>query len=548
MPRRMLLAASILSLAPACTVGGLDDDDGDDTPLIGAADPGLEAPASCGALVGDSPASTDASSYYYCSPRPRGVYMSRFSDGSTYSYSTGGEADSFPVATTKDLVNWNFVDADAKPKGADWQDPADRDYWPMEVIERNGRYYMFYAANANPANRPPPDGCNNNHFIGLAIADDPKGPFIDIGRPLMAGSDFEEDGVPWGRIRTVDPNPFVDADGNVYLYWSKPGGCYSYFNARVGSVVRESRIYGARLSDDLTQLATKPRLLLKPEQDWELDPDKKHFWNEAPEMVKRGARYYLMYSGNGYTTGEYAVGYATSLSPLGDFTKYNRNPILQKIDGIQKAGHHSIVPSPDGRDLYASYQTFEGRFISRLGRRHDGSLYINGPYADISAADGGVRFLPKPSGAVLRAPGGTVIGTVFDHSRDATVRASSTAAGTRADAVVDGEIGVRPRLADEAWVADGERVGAWVELTWSTPREVDTIAIYPPGDGAAIQRGRLTLDDGTVVRVIFPADDKAPAIVSTGRHTISRLHFTATDMRAPGPATLSEIAVLGPPL
>src|SRR5262249_47436222 len=148
-------------------------------------------------------------------------------------------------------------------------DKKDPDVWPMEVIERGGKFYMFYAAVADPAKRPPPAGCANNHFIGLAIASNAEGPFVDIGRPLMEGTSFKEGTTSWADIRTLDPNPFVDNDGSVYLYWSKPGACYAYSNPRLGPNTNESHIYGAKLTPDLMHLATDPKLLLRPSQDWE---------------------------------------------------------------------------------------------------------------------------------------------------------------------------------------------------------------------------------------------------------------------------------------
>lgn len=60
--------------------------------------------------------------------------------------------------------------------------------------------------------------------------------------------------------------------------------------------------------------------LLTPEQAWELESGNP-LWNEGPEMIKHGGRYYLTYSGNCFAGSAYSVGYAVASEPLGPFVK-----------------------------------------------------------------------------------------------------------------------------------------------------------------------------------------------------------------------------------
>jgi len=495
-------------------------------------------------------------SYLYCNPTPRGIYIMKHSNGTYYSYQKGGQG-TFPVHTSRDLVNWTFVPSDVKPKGATWWD-ADPDIWPVEVIQHNGKFYMFYSAVASEAKRARTSSCINNHFVGLAIADSPTGPFYDIDRPLMGGAPYSENGVKWGQIRTIDPNPFIDDDGTVYLYFAKPGGCYLY------NGVRESRTYVARLRADLKQIDSQPKLLLQPCQNWD-NPDMcqqweyrsgtNHVWNEAPQILKQGGKYYLMYSANKTAEEHYAIGYAVSDSPLGPFTKYHENPLLASIDGVLKAGHNHVVLSPDGRDVYTTYQTFSGRFLSRIGVRGNGTLYANGSYASVFQDGDELRVAPKPSGAPIYDSAGNQVAVVFDQTRRAVTTASSTASGGhyKPQALKDGEIGIRPRHSDYDWKANGQRVGAWVNLNWINAHPVDTILIYPSAtEDNRVASGTLALSDGKTISVTFPSDPKAPAVIGAaqlgGRVYINNLKFTVTGMRstAAGAAALSEISVLGP--
>ena len=66
-------------------------------------------------------------------------------------------------------------------------------------------------------------------------------------------------------------------------------------------------------------------------------------------MLKRDGVYYLMYSGTGADSPNYAIGYATADSPRGPFKKYSGNPIVQRSEGIYGPGHHCVVTGPDGK-------------------------------------------------------------------------------------------------------------------------------------------------------------------------------------------------------
>jgi beta-xylosidase len=56
-----------------------------------------------------------------------------------------------------------------------------------------------------------------------------------------------------------------------------------------------------------------------------------------------------MYSGCGAVTPNYAIGYATSKSPMGPFTKYAGNPIAYRGGNVVGPGHHCVVTGPDGK-------------------------------------------------------------------------------------------------------------------------------------------------------------------------------------------------------
>ncbi len=82
----------------------------------------------------------------------------------------------FDAFSSPDLVNWtkhtNITDT-AKIK---W---AKRAMWAPAIIEKNGKYFFFFAANDIQSD-------NETGGIGIAVSEKPQGPFSDyLGKPLV---------------------------------------------------------------------------------------------------------------------------------------------------------------------------------------------------------------------------------------------------------------------------------------------------------------------------------------------------------------------------
>ena len=77
-------------------------------------------------------------------------------------------------------------------------------------------------------------------------------------------------------------------------------------------------------------------------------------------MLKHKGIYYLLYSGGGADTQDYAIGYATSKNPMGPFTRYPGNPIMYKGDGIFGPGHASVTKDLRGNLWMVYHQQRDG--------------------------------------------------------------------------------------------------------------------------------------------------------------------------------------------
>lgn len=226
--------------------------------------------------------------------------------------------------SSPDLVHWNYH-ARALPEGAiAW---AKRAVWAPAVVERDGRYFLFFGAN---------DIQNDEQHggIGVAVADRPEGPYRDhLGHPLV--DRFHNGAQP------IDQFVFRDVDGQDYLIY----GGWRHCNI-------------ARLKPDFTGF--------EPFDDGEvfkeITPDG---YVEGPFLFRRGGRYYFMWSEGGWTGPNYSVAYAIGDSPLGPFERIGK--ILQQDAAVATgAGHHSAIVRDDG----PSYIVYHRRPLGETDRDH----------------------------------------------------------------------------------------------------------------------------------------------------------------------------------
>lgn len=224
-------------------------------------------------------------------------------EGTYYLYATGevhGDRG-YRVYTSGDLVHWK--------RGPVVFEPSQPHIWAPDVWRDpdSGRFYLYYTA---------------NQTVGVADAAGPLGPFT-IRRKLFD--------------RAIDAHLFRDDDGRLYLYFVQLPG----FRITVQPMANP------------TEPAGEARVVIQPESDWET---RNGHVTEGPWMIKHAGRYYLIYSGSGADTPDYAVGYATSASPLGPFTRARNNPIIQRAEGLFGPGHGCAVRDREGKWWHVYHQ------------------------------------------------------------------------------------------------------------------------------------------------------------------------------------------------
>ncbi|WP_244518650.1 glycoside hydrolase family 43 protein [Arachidicoccus rhizosphaerae] len=214
----------------------------------------------------------------------------------------------FDAFSSPDLVHWTRHHGVLDSSQVKW---AKKAMWAPAVLEKQGKYYLFFGA--NDVHEGEIGG------IGVAVADKPQGPYKDLlGKPLI------------GHIKNgaqpIDQYVFHDTDGSYYMYYGGWGHC---------NVVK--------LKNDFTGLLPlEDGTLYK-----EVTPDG---YTEGPFMFKKGGKYYFMWSEGGWGGPDYRVAYAIADNPLGPFKRIGT--ILEQDSAVATgAGHHSVIKVP-GEDRY----------------------------------------------------------------------------------------------------------------------------------------------------------------------------------------------------
>ena len=112
--------------------------------------------------------------------------------------------------STKDMVTWTYEGVVLSMSNVSW---ADRNSaWAGQVAKYHDKYYFYYCSWDKT------DG--GKQSIGVAVADDPKGPFVDIGQSLVKGSFTANQTSNWNDI---DPTVWIETDEqgveHRYLSW-----------------------------------------------------------------------------------------------------------------------------------------------------------------------------------------------------------------------------------------------------------------------------------------------------------------------------------------
>lgn len=268
------------------------------------------------------------------------VYETNFPDpfivpheGRFLAYATNAERfqANVQMAVSPDLVNWAPLRSggklhDAMPVLPKWAKEGWT--WAPEVLKHQGRYLLFFTARETSSDR---------QCTGVAASANPLGPFVsEASEPLVCQRALGG---------TIDASPFVDADGQLYLY----------YKADANAVGKPTEIFVQRMTPDGTGVTGPVVPLLRNDKRWEAHVI------ESPTMVRHDGRYVLFFSANHFgwephqRLSPYAMGYARCDGPMGPCVDAPENPILHSYNdrraGCLSGPGHQAVFEAQGRQF-----------------------------------------------------------------------------------------------------------------------------------------------------------------------------------------------------
>lgn len=241
------------------------------------------------------------------------------SGGRFYIYASGGQCYSADAL----LGPWVY-------EGICLEMPGQRMCWAPSVLERDGRFYMYYSSILDS------DPDEHSQRLRLAVADDPRGPFVyrqDMLEPFSIDSHI------------------VETPGGLFLFYS----VNDLEAERIGTLIVCDRM------QDLFTLEGRPEAIVRPTLDEEIYMRDRFRPGEDWHTIE-GACYfyhegfhYVLYSGANHTNPSYFIGYAVAegaedadLRQL-DWVKQpapdRYAPLVTRRDYVEGTGHNSVIYS-----------------------------------------------------------------------------------------------------------------------------------------------------------------------------------------------------------
>jgi hypothetical protein len=235
--------------------------------------------------------------------------------------------EDYHVFSSSNLTEWKDHGMIVTQNKVPWVRPDSYSMWAPDCIYRNGKYYFYFPTAAQDT-----AVYGRGFTVGVAIADKPEGPYIPQPTPIKG-------------IRGIDPNVFIDKDGQAYLYWSA------------------GNIYGAKLKENMLELDSDVKILG--------DLPSKGL-KEGPYLFERNGIYYMTYP---HVENKIErLEYATGDNPLGPFKI--TGVIMDESPTNCWTNHHSVIKFKNQWYLFYHDRDFSPNFDKARSIRAD-SLFFN---------------------------------------------------------------------------------------------------------------------------------------------------------------------------
>ena len=229
--------------------------------------------------------------------------------------------EDYHVFSSENLTQWTDHGIIINQNEVPWVKKNSYAMWAPDCVYRNNKYYFYF----------PSQSAEGGMFtVGVAIADNPEGPFTPEPEPIEG-------------ISGIDPCVLLASDGNAYIFWGN-GRC----------------------------------AMLKPNMK-ELAGDSKNCLKGLPNRQAEGP-FAFEYNGNFYLTYPYVrektevLAYAMSENPLGPY-EYKGLIMAEHANGCW-TNHHSIINYKDQWYLFYHHNLFSPNDDKRRSVQIE-KLYFN---------------------------------------------------------------------------------------------------------------------------------------------------------------------------
>ncbi|MBZ9630965.1 family 43 glycosylhydrolase [Salegentibacter sp. LM13S] len=208
-------------------------------------------------------------------------------------------------------LNWPTKEQCTSPTSIDTM------VWAPGLIKaRNGKYYMYISVGSE---------------IWVGVSKSPLGPWENAKAdksPLIKSTLFPD-------FHMFDAQCFIDDNGEAYLYW---GSGFDWKNGKC---------FAVKLNKDMISF------------NGEIKDVTPANYFEAPHMLKRKNKYYLMYSDGKAIDSTYKIRYSVGDSPFGPFEEGETSPIAKSDSkkGVFGPGHHTVFKE-NGQYFILYHQIF----------------------------------------------------------------------------------------------------------------------------------------------------------------------------------------------
>ena len=249
---------------------------------------------------------------------------------------------------TRQHINW------PTKKACTSKTSSDSKVWAPSVRKgADGKFYMYVSVGSE---------------VWAGVSNKPLGPWKNCkadNSPLVTKNDFP-------NVHNIDADVFIDTDGAAYLYW---GSDFNWVNGHCMAV---------KLKKDMVTFDGVPKEVTPPN------------YFEAPHMIKRNGKYYLMFSEGKAIDPTYQIGYATGNSPFGPFTAGVNDPILStSLDSTTNGPGHHTVFTVKGQDYILYHRIYPQKEAYVLRQLCIDSLNFDANQNILKVTPGGVKKFTK---------------------------------------------------------------------------------------------------------------------------------------------------------